>query len=114
MTGLNRFQKKEPGNFILRSRTNWYPNNVGSRFLDRAAFDLKFRYPKAYTLIGVGELIKSETDEGEMKFAHWSSKGVEMATAGFNYGDFAKARPERQGHRLPTLGLQQSSAAGPS
>ena len=25
-----------------------------------------------------------------MKYAHWSTKGVEMAVAGFNYGDFRK------------------------
>lgn len=76
--------------FFLRSRTNWYPNGIGSKFLDRAAFDIKFRYPKQLTLIGVGELVDSAVDEGGMAYAHWSTKGVEMATAGFNLGDFKK------------------------
>ena len=74
--------------FFLRSRSNWYPNGIGSKFLDRAAFDIKFRYPKQLTLIGVGELVDSVVDEGDMAFAHWSTKGIEMATAGFNIGDF--------------------------
>ncbi|MEZ5346362.1 MAG: hypothetical protein R2681_12500 [Pyrinomonadaceae bacterium] len=88
--GVESLTNEGTGNFILRSRTNWYPNNVGSRFLDRASFDLRFRYPKQYILVGVGELIDSADDEGDLKFAHWSTKGVEMATAGFNYGDFKK------------------------
>jgi len=78
------------GNFFLRSRSNWYPNNIGSRFLDRATFDIKFRYPKQLILVGVGELVDTADDEGEMTYAHWSTKGIEMATAGFNLGDFKK------------------------
>ncbi|MCB1023208.1 MAG: hypothetical protein KDB79_02385, partial [Acidobacteria bacterium] len=88
--GIESLTNEGTGNFILRSRTNWYPNNVGSRFLDRASFDLKFRYPKQYILIGVGELVDTAEDEGDLTYAHWSTKGVEMATAGFNYGDFKK------------------------
>jgi len=77
------------GNFILVSRTNWYPNNGDSSgFLDRASFDMKFRYPKQFVFVGVGELIEKKEDEDDLTFAHWSTKGVEMATAGFNYGDF--------------------------
>ncbi len=88
--GVESLTNEGTGNFILRSRTNWYPNNGGSGFLDRATFELKFRYPKQYVLIGVGELVDSALDEGGLQFAHWSTKGVEMATAGFNYGDFKK------------------------
>lgn len=88
--GVESLKSEGTGNFILVSRTNWYPNNRSSAFLDRATFDLKFRYPKQYTLIGVGELVDSSSAEGDLKYEHWSSKGVEMATAGFNYGDFVK------------------------
>lgn len=76
--------------FFLRSRANWYPNGIGSKFLDRASFDIKFRYPNKLSLVGVGELVDFSVEEGDMAFAHWSTKGVEMATAGFNYGDFKK------------------------
>ena len=41
-------------------------------------------------MIGVGELVEPEKVEGDLKVAHWSTKGVEMAVAGFNYGDFIK------------------------
>jgi len=51
---------------------------------------LTFRYPKKLTMIGVGEMIEPEKVEDDLKVAHWSTKGVEMAVAGFNYGDFVK------------------------
>ena len=76
--------------FFLRSRSNWYPNGIGSKFLDRASFDIKFRYPKQLMLVGVGELVDASVEEGDIAFAHWSTKGIEMATAGFNIGDFKK------------------------
>ncbi|NNE98248.1 MAG: hypothetical protein HKN25_04425, partial [Pyrinomonadaceae bacterium] len=76
--------------FFLRSRANWYPNGIGSKFLDRASFDIKFRYPKQLTLVGVGELVETSIGEDGNAYDHWSTKGVEMATAGFNLGDFKK------------------------
>lgn len=78
------------GNYILVPRSTWYPNNGGSQFSDRAAFDLTFHYPKKFTMIGVGELVEPETVEGDIKTGKWSTKNVEMAVAGFNYGDFIK------------------------
>ncbi len=86
--GVESLRNAGTGNYVLVSRTNWYPNNQSSAFLDRATFDLKFRYPKQYMLVGVGELVEEKEDEGNLKYSHWSTKGVEMATAGFNYGDF--------------------------
>ncbi len=79
------------GNFILNpsARASWYPNNA-AHFGDRATFDITFRYPKQFTMIGVGELIEPETIDGDFKVGHWSSKDVEMKVAGFNYGDFIK------------------------
>lgn len=41
-------------------------------------------------MIGVGELAEPEKTEGDLKTSHWTTKGVEMAVAGFNYGDFIK------------------------
>ena len=73
-----------------RSPAGLWPNGIGSKFLDRASFDIKFRYPKQLTLVGVGELVDTSVDEGDIAFAHWSTKGIEMATAGFNIGDFKK------------------------
>lgn len=80
------------GNFILNpaARSSWYPNNGGTQFGDRANFDIMLRYPKQFVMVGVGEMVEPEKTEGDLKIAHWSSKGVEMAVAGFNYGDFIK------------------------
>ncbi len=78
------------GNFILLPRSTWYPNNGGTQFGDRAVFDITFRFPKFLTMVGIGELVEPEKIDGDMKTSHWSSKGVEMAVAGFNYGDFIK------------------------
>lgn len=79
------------GNFILNpsARASWYPNNA-AHFGDRATFDITFRYPKKFTMIGVGELVEPETIDEDFKIGHWSSKDVEMKVAGFNYGDFIK------------------------
>lgn len=78
------------GNYILVPRSTWYPNNGGTQFGDRAVFDITFRFPKQMVMVGVGELVEPEKIEGDLKVAKWSTKGVEMAVAGFNYGDFVK------------------------
>lgn len=78
------------GNFILIPRSSWYPNNGGGQFGDRATFEINFRYPKGYTLVGVGNLVGEEKVEGDVKVATWSSGSTELAVAGFNYGKFKK------------------------
>ena len=88
--GEGALKQEGSGNFILLPRSSWYPNNGGTQFGDRASFDLTFRYPKKFTMIGVGELVEPEKTEDDLKIARWSTKGVEMAVAGFNYGNFAK------------------------
>lgn len=88
--GEEALRQAGTGNFILVPRESWYPNNGGTQFGDRAAFDITFRYPKQFVMVGVGELAEPEKIDGDLKVAHWSTKGVEMAVAGFNYGDFIK------------------------
>jgi hypothetical protein len=88
--GLDALQLSGKGNYILNpaARSTWYPNNLSSDFGDRAAFDITFRYPKRFVLIGIGNHIGTDATEGDAKIAKWSTEGVEMAVAGFNYGDF--------------------------
>ncbi len=74
------------GNFSVGARTSWYPSVNG--FGDRATFDLTFKVPKQYSLVGVGKLVK-EWREGEFAAAQWVSE-VPLAVAGFNYGLFKK------------------------
>lgn len=90
--GEDALRQAGTGNFILIPRESWYPNNGGTQFGDRANFDMTFRFPKQFTMVGVGELVEPEKIEDDLKIAHWSTKGVEMAVAGFNYGDFIEKK----------------------
>jgi hypothetical protein len=79
-------EKEGSGNFSVGARTSWYPSL--NAFADRATYDLTFKVPKQYTLVGVGKLDK-EWREGDYAASHWVSD-VPMAVAGFNYGLFKK------------------------
>ena len=85
--GTEAIREAGNGNFILIPRSTWYPNGVAG-FSDRATFEITFRYPKKFVMIGVGSRIGAEVTEGEQKISKWSSEGVELAVAGFNFGDF--------------------------
>src|SRR5262249_7690272 len=74
------------GNFSVGARTSWYPSV--NAFNDRATFDLIFKVPNKYTLVGVGKLVKSWR-EGDFAASQWVSE-VPLAVAGFNYGMFKK------------------------
>jgi hypothetical protein len=86
--GAEALQLAGKGNFFLGPRSTWYPNNPGTAFGDRAKFDITFRYPKKFTMIGVGDRVGEEAVEGDQKISKWTSGDTEMAVAGFNYGDF--------------------------
>ncbi len=89
--GNNAIFDSGGGNFILlpQARGNWYPNNGGTQFGDRATFDATFRYSKKLVLVGTGELVE-EKEEGDVKVAHWTSGTTELAVSGFNLGGFKK------------------------
>src|SRR5262245_2470848 len=74
------------GNFAVGARTSWYPSV--NAFNDRATFDLTFKTPKKYVLVGVGKKVK-EDKEGDFAVSQWTSD-VPLAVAGFNYGQFKK------------------------
>lgn len=86
--GTEALREAGTGNFILIPRSTWYPNNPHTSFGDRATFDLIFRYPKKYELVGVGSRIGEPIVEKDIAVSKWSSEGVELAVAGFNYGGF--------------------------
>ncbi len=88
--GLDVLTQEGVGNFILnpRARSTWYPNNPFTAFGDRATFNLTFRSPKKFVLVGVGNRVGEETVEGDVKVSKWTTDGVEYEVAGFNYGDF--------------------------
>ena len=74
------------GSFAVGARTSWYPTVNG--FGDRATYDLTFKIPKKYTLVGVGKLVK-EWKEEDFAASQWTSE-IPLAIAGFNYGSFKK------------------------
>lgn len=76
------------GNFFLGPRSTWYPNNPFTAFADRAIFNLTLKYPKRYTMVGIGNRVGEEKEEGDLKVSRWSTDDVEFEVAGFNYGDF--------------------------
>jgi hypothetical protein len=74
------------GTFAIGARESWFPSL--NAFADRAAFDLTFKVPKRYSLVSVGKLEKSWTEEGTTA-THWVSE-IPLAVAGFNYGEFTR------------------------
>jgi hypothetical protein len=84
--------KEGNGNFSVGARTSWYPSL--NTFSDRATYDLTFKVPKQFTLVGVGKLEK-EWKEDDYAASHWVSE-IPLAVAGFNYGLFKKKSVEDQ------------------
>jgi len=74
------------GNFSVGARESWYPSL--NMFLDHATYDLTFKFPKQYTLVSAGKLVK-EWQEDNQACSQWKSD-VPLAVAGFNYGSFKK------------------------
>ena len=74
------------GTFAVGARTSWYPSV--NAFADRSTFDLTFKVPRNYTLVGVGKLAK-EWREDDYAASQWTSE-IPLAVAGFNYGLFKK------------------------
>ena len=79
-------RKEGSGNFAVGARTSWYPSL--NAFTDRATYNLTFKVPKQYTLVGVGKLVK-EWREDDYAASQWVSD-VPLAVAGFNYGLYKK------------------------
>jgi hypothetical protein len=84
--GQKVLQDAGGGNFAVGARTSWYPSV--NAFNDRATYDLTFKVPKKYILVGVGKKAKEWT-EGDFAASQWVSD-VPLAVAGFNYGQFKK------------------------
>jgi aminopeptidase N len=76
------------GNFAVTERESWYPNV--NTFLDHATYELKFRFPRRYTLVSVGKKI-SEAKDGDATVSVWKSD-IPIAVAGFNYGEYKERK----------------------
>jgi hypothetical protein len=76
---------KQAGNGLLfvGERGIWYPN----RGLSMAQFDLKFHWPREWTLIATGKEVSEEQNENGFT-GRWISE-TEIPIAGFNLGQYA-------------------------
>jgi hypothetical protein len=77
---------------FVTARVNWYPTH-GLQF---ATYDLTFRHPKDLDLVAPGELIETRAD-GDSRVTHFRV-GSAIRFAGFNLGNYARARVERGGY----------------
>jgi hypothetical protein len=84
-------QQVAPGLLSVGARGTWYPN----RGMQMSRFELKFRWPKAWTLIATGHRT-SLRDEGDAQIGEWSSE-ERIPLAGFNLGKFARASAQAGG-----------------
>ena len=98
--GVEALREAGSGNFILIPRSTWYPNNPETAFGDRATFNMTFHSPKKYIMVGTGSRMGDEVVDGDQKTSKWSSEGVPLAVAGFNYGDFKEKKVDDPNTKL--------------
>lgn len=78
-------QQAAPGLLYVGARGTWYPN----RGMQMSRFDMKFRWPKAWTLVATGRRISTH-EEGDALVGEWRSE-QKIPLAGFNLGKFVQA-----------------------
>jgi len=78
-------QQAAPGLLYVGARGTWYPNQG----IEMSRFELKFRWPKPWTLVATGTRTSAH-EEGGQELAQWSSE-VNIPLAGFNLGKFERA-----------------------
>ena len=85
-SGDRVLRKAGGGSFYVNARECWYPNVNG--FGERSLYDLTFRAPSKFKVIGIGKLVSEQTD-GKVTTSHWVTDQP-SAVAGFNYGTYKK------------------------
>ncbi len=70
------------GLFYVGARGNWYPN----RGLEMAHYDLRFTYPRHFSLVATGKRVE-EGQEGDNQTGRWVSERP-YTVAGFNLGQY--------------------------
>ncbi len=86
------------GVFFVSARATWYPR-AAETF---AIYDLTFRYPKALTMVAVGDVAEDRTD-GEWRITRWRTP-TPIRTAGFNLGDYEKVSGSVPGFTINVYG----------
>ena len=78
--------------FYVSARGNWYPAS-GLRF---TSYDLTFRFPREYDLVGAGDVVEDRTEGDTRMVRRRTSAPIRIAA--FNLGDYLHARLERGGY----------------
>jgi hypothetical protein len=92
-------------NYVVTSRTTWYPN-LGT-FIDLATYDLTFHVPERSNVVATGDPVSTNEEKGGI-VSVWRST-TPLRVAGFNYGRFKKKeRKESESGRQ----LEVFTAAG--
>jgi len=84
-------QRAAAGLLYVGARGTWYPNR-GSQM---SRFELKFRWPAAWTLVATGRLASMQEQDGT-KVGQWNSE-EKIPLAGFNLGRFVRAEAHSGG-----------------
>jgi len=84
-------QQAAPGLLYVGARGTWYPN----RGTQMSRFELKFRWPRAWTLVATGQRT-SIRQEGESQVGEWNLE-EKIPLVGFNLGKFVRASTETDG-----------------
>ncbi len=100
-------QQAAVGLLYVGARGTWYPN----RGMQMSRFELKFRWPRAWTLVATGRNT-SMREEGDMDVGEWTSEG-NIPLAGFNLGKFVRATAQAEGITIAsyTAGVVEEALA---
>ena len=86
-------QQAAPGLLYVGARGTWYPN----RGTQMSRFELKFRWPKAWTLVATGQRTSIQ-QEGDSLVGEWNLK-EKIPLVGFNLGKFVRASSRNRWYR---------------
>ncbi len=103
-------QQAAPGLLYVGARGTWYPN----RGMQMSRYELRFRWPKEWTLVATGRRTAAGGD-GIEETGEWSSE-QKIPVAGFNLGKFVKATAQADGIEVASYsaGVVEESLAGPA
>jgi len=96
---------------FVTARGNWYPTH-GLQF---TTYDLTFRHPKDLDLVAPGDLLETRA-AGDSRVTHFRVRSP-IRFAGFNLGNYARARAERGGYVVEVCAnraLERDLKPGPS
>jgi hypothetical protein len=84
--------------FFVGSRGNWYPH----QYFELSKYDMTFRYPKRFTLVGTGSIVEEKEEENTRVTRCVAD--VPIRFAGFNLGEYRGVTLSRAGYTIKVCG----------